>query len=81
MMLWCDLVITAEGRYDETSACHKGPWGVAQRAARFGVPTVLVAGSVAAGTEGLVGQPFAAVFPLEQNLGATAARALRLFPF
>ncbi len=74
------LVITAEGRYDETSACHKGPWGVAERAATLGVRTLLLAGSVAEGMDSLGNQPFAAVFPLEQNLAATAARAVRAFP-
>ncbi len=42
-----DLVITAEGQLDAQSMSNKGPWGVATRAARVNVPTVVLAGSVA----------------------------------
>lgn len=42
-----DLVITGEGRYDETSLTGKVVGTVAAMAARAGVPVALVAGSVA----------------------------------
>lgn len=42
-----DLVITGEGRYDETSLTGKVVGTVATMAARVGVPVALVAGSVA----------------------------------
>jgi glycerate kinase len=74
-----DLVITAEGRFDETSAARKGPWGVAERAAALGVPTVLLAGCVSAEMQGRGRLPFAGVFPLEDSLAVTAERVARLF--
>jgi len=74
-----DLVITAEGRYDETSACGKGPWGVAQRAARLGVPVFLLAGSIAPEMQRAQKQPFAAVFPTECGVASSAGRVVRHF--
>lgn len=41
------LVITGEGRLDAQSAFNKGPSGVARRARRLGVPTVVLAGGIA----------------------------------
>lgn len=41
------LVLTAEGRLDGQSAANKGPFGVARRALRAGVPTLVLAGQVA----------------------------------
>lgn len=43
-----DLVVTGEGRLDATSASGKACVGVARAAARRGVPTVAVVGSLAA---------------------------------
>jgi glycerate kinase len=42
-----DIVLTAEGRADAQTARGKAPAGVAVRAKRYGVPCVLLAGSVA----------------------------------
>jgi glycerate kinase len=39
-----DLVVTGEGSLDEQSLAGKAPWGVAQAAARAGVPTVALVG-------------------------------------
>jgi glycerate kinase len=39
-----DLVITGEGSLDDQSLAGKAPWGVAQAAARAGVPTVALVG-------------------------------------
>jgi glycerate kinase len=55
-----DLVITAEGRVDATSAGGKVVGVVARRAARFGVPVFALCGSTdsgfdAAGAMGLAG--------------------------
>ncbi len=41
------LVMTAEGRLDSQSASNKGPLGVARRARRANVPTVVLAGQIA----------------------------------
>lgn len=42
----CDLVITAEGRFDAQTGRGKVPYGVANRASRRGVPVALIAGSI-----------------------------------
>lgn len=42
-----DLVLTAEGQLDRQSLANKGPVGVALRARRWKVPTVVLAGSIA----------------------------------
>lgn len=42
-----DLVLTGEGRLDATSAEGKLPLAIARLAARYGVPTVVVAGTAA----------------------------------
>jgi glycerate 2-kinase len=41
------LVVTGEGRLDSQSAFNKGPSGVARRARRLGVPTLVLAGAIA----------------------------------
>ena len=41
-----DLVITGEGRADRSTAFDKAPVGIARRAQAFGVPTILLAGSL-----------------------------------
>ena len=43
-----DLVVTGEGRFDAQSAEGKVPSGVAKLAAKYGVPTLVLAGSVQA---------------------------------
>src|SRR5690606_744754 len=51
---WASLVITGEGRIDRQTLHGKVPFGVARRAAAFGVPVVAVAGRVGTPTpEGL----------------------------
>lgn len=45
-----DAVLTGEGRYDEQSASGKVPSYVLSLARRSGIPVLLVAGSIAAGT-------------------------------
>lgn len=42
----CDLLITGEGRLDIQSTYGKVPIGVAMRASKFGVPVIVIAGSV-----------------------------------
>ena len=42
-----DLVITGEGRVDSQTLIGKTPFGVAQRASRYGIPVVVLGGSVA----------------------------------
>jgi glycerate kinase len=42
-----DVVITGEGRFDESSLCGKGPGAVAQRALELGKPVHVFAGQVA----------------------------------
>lgn len=39
-----DLLITAEGRVDHQTMQGKGPYGVAQKATEYGVPTIILAG-------------------------------------
>ena len=48
-----DLVITGEGQADQSTIYDKAPVGVARRALRQGVPTVLLAGSLGPGHEEL----------------------------
>lgn len=48
-----DLVITGEGRVDDQTIFGKTPFGVADRAHQKSVPTIILAGSVGDGTEGL----------------------------
>ncbi len=42
----CDLVITSEGRLDEQTLGHKGPFGVAEAARAHGVPVIVLAGGI-----------------------------------
>lgn len=52
-LIGADLVITGEGKVDSQTICGKTPMGVAQRAQSKNVPTIIVAGCVGEGTEGL----------------------------
>ena len=47
------LILTGEGRADESTIYDKAPVGVARRAVKYGVPTVIMAGSVGKGYEKL----------------------------
>lgn len=48
-----DLVLTGEGRADLSSIYDKAPVGVARKAAPYGVPTIILAGSLGDGYEEL----------------------------
>ncbi|QGQ94854.1 glycerate kinase [Paenibacillus psychroresistens] len=48
-----DLVITGEGQIDAQTASGKTPMGVAQAALKYGVPTIVLAGSIGNGIEQL----------------------------
>jgi glycerate kinase len=48
-----DLVLTGEGRADQSTIYDKAPVGVARRALSYGVPTVILAGGLGPGHEGL----------------------------
>ena len=61
-----DLVIVGEGRFDAQTESGKAPAVVAARAAAAGVPVALVAGAIAASTEG-----FAAWQSLTELAGGT----------
>ena len=56
-----DLVLTGEGRADLSSIYDKAPVGVARKAAPYGVPTVILAGSLGEGYEELYQHGIAAV--------------------
>lgn len=87
-----DLVITAEGRADQSTIYDKAPVGVARRANAKGVPTILLAGSLGQGYEELYKHGVAAIMCIadrpmsfeqslahtEELLSAAADRALRL---
>ena len=88
-----DLVITGEGRADRSTVFDKAPVGVARHARAYGVPTVLLAGSLGQGHEELYDHGVAAILCIsdgamtfQQALGrtgemleGTAERAVRLF--
>ncbi len=92
-LAWADLVFTGEGRVDGQTLRGKGPYGVARAAAEAGRPTVVLAGSVGPGAEGLEAVGRTVVLPvvtgpmsLEQAMGEAAAlitaaaeRVARLF--
>lgn len=59
-----DLVLTAEGQIDSQTAFGKAPAGVAERARRFGVPCLAIAGSVGGGLDALHALGIDAVFSL-----------------
>ena len=56
-----DLVITGEGRADESTIYDKAPVGVARRAAARNVPTIILAGSIGPGYQKLYRQGIAGV--------------------
>lgn len=87
-----DLVLTGEGSLDRQTLSGKTPAGVADVAARHGVPVIAFAGRLGEGSEELVGHGFAAVVPITTgpcdlatalaqgpvNLERAVATALRL---
>ena len=56
-----DLVITGEGRADLSTIYDKSPVGVARKAGVFGVPTIILAGSLGDGYEELYNHGIAGV--------------------
>ena len=91
-LVGASLVITGEGGADRSTVYNKAPVGVARRAAGFGVPTILLAGSLGQGHEELYQHSIAGIMCIgdrpmsfEQSLRRTeellegaAERALRL---
>ncbi|MGN7470992.1 glycerate kinase [Brevibacillus sp. SAFN-007a] len=59
-----DLVLTGEGQVDAQTAHGKTPCGVAQLAQSFGIPVIVLAGSVGAGIEALYEKGVTAVFSI-----------------
>jgi glycerate kinase len=59
-----DLVITGEGSLDQQSLAGKAPWGVAQAAARVGVPVVALVGRSAISADEAKAAGFAEVHAL-----------------
>ena len=88
-----DFVITGEGRADRSTAFDKAPVGIARRARQFGVPTVLIAGSLGPGYETLYDHGIDAILPIGEEpsdldtslqrgaelLERAAERAIRLY--
>ena len=87
------LVITGEGRADRSTAFDKAPVGIARRSKAFGVPTLLLAGSVGVGYDALYQHGIDAIMPMAEEpatlehslqngtelLERAAERALRLY--
>lgn len=88
-----DLIITGEGRADRSTAFDKAPVGIARRSRAFGVPTLLLAGSLGPGCELLYEHGIDAIIPIAEEpatlehslqngailLERAAERALRLY--
>ena len=88
-----DLVITGEGRADRSTAFDKAPVGIARRAQSFGVPTILLAGSLGPGYDLLYEYGINAIMSVQEEpatleyslqngaelLERAAERALRLY--
>ncbi len=88
-----DFVITGEGRADRSTAFDKAPVGIARRARRFGVPALLMAGSLGPGYETLYDHGIDAILPIAEEpadlesslqrgaelLERAAERAIRLY--
>ena len=88
-----DFVIAGEGRADRSTAFDKAPVGIARRARRFSVPTVLMAGSLGPGYETLYEHGIDAILPIAEEpadldsslrrgselLERAAERAIRLY--
>lgn len=72
-----DFVITGEGRADRSTAFDKAPVGIARRARQFGVPTVLMAGSLGPGYETLYDHGIDAILPIAEEPADLDASLLR----
>ncbi|CAI8272149.1 MAG: Glycerate 2-kinase [Chloroflexota bacterium] len=87
-----DLIITGEGQTDRSSIFDKGPVGVAKIGAKYGVPTVILTGSLGRGYRQVYRYGVTAVIPISdrpmrfevslqrtrQLLQSTAERVMRL---
>ncbi len=62
-----DLIITGEGRADRSTAFDKAPVGIARRSKPFGVPTLLLAGSLGPGYETLYDHNINAIAPIAEE--------------
>ena len=62
-----DLVITGEGRADRSTAFDKAPVGIARRSRAFGVPTLLLAGSLGEGYDLLYQHGIDAIIPIAEE--------------
>lgn len=60
----CDLVFTGEGRLDAQSAFGKVPVGVARRARKYGIPVIVLAGSIEVEAENLHQEGITAYFSI-----------------
>lgn len=74
-----DLVFTGEGQVDFQTAKGKTPYGVAKIAQKYGVPVILLTGSIGQGIEALYEHGVTAIFsivnkplPLEEAMKQTA---------
>ncbi|TFB93798.1 MULTISPECIES: glycerate kinase [unclassified Cryobacterium] len=74
-MAGADIVFTGEGSIDAQTLGGKTPLGVAETAARHGVPVIAFAGRVGEGAEALYGHGFAALVPIVPGV-CTLAEAL-----
>ena len=72
-----DFVITGEGRADLSTAFDKAPVGIARRARQFGVPTVLIAGSLGPGYDTLYDHGIDAILPIGEELTDLASSLRR----
>jgi glycerate kinase len=69
----CDLCLTGEGRLDGQSVSGKATTGVAQRAARHGVPTVALVGSVGPHVERTLEHGISAYHVISEGVPLTEA--------
>jgi glycerate kinase len=67
-----DYVFTAEGSIDSQTADGKTPLGVAEAAARHGVPVIAFAGRIGEGAEMLYSLGFTALVPIVQGVSDLA---------
>lgn len=87
-----DLIITGEGQTDRSSVFDKGPVGVARIGAKYGVPTIILTGSLGRGYRQVYRHGVFAVIPISdrpmrfevslkrtrQLLQSTSERVMRL---
>lgn len=60
----CDLIITGEGQLDTQTLGGKGPAVIALEAAKYGVPTIALAGAIPTAADALTDSPIRAAFSL-----------------